>query len=57
MNDHAILEAAVAADATAPEELADLCGAGARCGGCLPALRALLDELHGDRRPAHASAA
>lgn len=28
-----------------PHDLSRSCGAGSRCGGCLPALRQLLDEL------------
>lgn len=39
------IRAAIAAGAREPAELAVGCGAGSRCGGCLPALRALLDEL------------
>jgi bacterioferritin-associated ferredoxin len=37
----------VLAGAHEPQEVAVRCGAGGRCGGCLPALRALLDELVG----------
>jgi bacterioferritin-associated ferredoxin len=45
-NDHSIREVARAAGATAPEDLAAACGVGAQCGGCLPAVRSLLEDLH-----------
>jgi bacterioferritin-associated ferredoxin len=38
------IRAAIAAGARDPAEVARHCGAGARCGGCLPALQALLAE-------------
>jgi bacterioferritin-associated ferredoxin len=44
VNDVAIRNA-VLAGAREPEHLAERCGAGTRCGGCMPALQALLDEL------------
>jgi bacterioferritin-associated ferredoxin len=42
VNDHTVA-AAIAAGARAPEDLAAMCGAGARCGGCVPALSELLE--------------
>ena len=48
VNDEAI-RTAVLAGAREPQELAARCGAGGRCGGCMPALEALLDELLSDR--------
>jgi bacterioferritin-associated ferredoxin len=44
VNDRTVA-AAIAAGARAPEDLAAMCGAGARCGGCVPALCELL-EVH-----------
>lgn len=44
VNDRAI-RAAIAAGAREPAELAVGCGAGRRCGGCVPAILELLDEL------------
>lgn len=41
VNDRAIRDA-IAAGAREPEELALGCGAGSRCGGCVPALLELL---------------
>lgn len=38
------IAAAIAAGARDPSALARRCGAGGACGGCLPALRALLDS-------------
>jgi bacterioferritin-associated ferredoxin len=43
VNDRAVV-AAIAAGARAPEDLASMCGAGSRCGGCVPALRDLLES-------------
>ena len=43
VNDRVIRDA-IAAGARAPEDVAQQCGAGSRCGSCLPALRALLAE-------------
>jgi bacterioferritin-associated ferredoxin len=37
------LAACISAGARGPEDLATMCGAGTRCGGCLPALEELLD--------------
>ena len=48
------IRAAIASGAQTIDEVADRCGAGARCGGCWPALSELLDA-HGasdDRRSA-----
>lgn len=44
VNDATVL-ATVLAGATDASEVARMCGAGGRCGGCIPALRALLDEI------------
>lgn len=50
------VRAAIEAGATTPGRLAEACGAGARCGGCTPALERLLAEYgigeatHLDRR-------
>lgn len=41
----ATIRATILAGARQPEELARRCGAGERCGGCLPALLELLDEV------------
>lgn len=43
VNDRA-LRVAIQAGAAALSDLADLCGAGSRCGGCIPALLELLDD-------------
>ena len=51
VNDRAI-RAAIAAGARGTAELARGCGAGSRCGGCIPALLQLLEETgrdHGDQ--------
>lgn len=50
------IKAAVLAGACDAVEIGERCGAGTGCGGCLPALRALLAELGqlagaDDRRP------
>ena len=37
------VHAAVAAGASCPEEIAAMCGAGSRCGGCWPALERILE--------------
>ena len=56
VNDETIRNA-ILAGASEPEHLAERCGAGARCGGCMPALQALLDELDQGRWvDAHSSA-
>ena len=36
------IAAAIAAGARTPQDIAQLCGAGSKCGGCWPALSALL---------------
>ena len=46
------VRAAIEAGATTPDRLAESCGAGARCGGCTPALERLLAE-YGLGDPAH----
>ena len=38
------IRATITAGARTIEDVADRCGAGARCGGCWPARRELLDE-------------
>jgi bacterioferritin-associated ferredoxin len=38
------VDAAIASGASSVREVAERCGAGSRCGGCWPALQALLDE-------------
>lgn len=38
------IRAAIASGARSIEDIAARCGAGARCGGCWPALAELLDE-------------
>ena len=48
---------AVLAGAREPEELARLCGAGGRCGGCIPALEDLIDELVPRHSEVHVSVA
>ena len=46
VNERSIREA-IACGARQPEEIAVHCGAGSRCGGCLPALLELLHERVG----------
>ena len=38
------IEASILGGASCPEEIAAMCGAGGRCGGCLPALWDLLER-------------
>jgi bacterioferritin-associated ferredoxin len=45
VNDQTI-RAAVLAGANDIDTLAGMCGAGSRCGGCLPAVIDLLDRVH-----------
>lgn len=40
-----------------PTDLSLACGAGSRCGGCLPALRQLLDELDAGKGRVHETSA
>lgn len=47
VNDRTV-QAAIASGATTIQEVAARCGAGARCGGCWPALSQLLDEARHD---------
>lgn len=47
----AAIRATILAGARRPDELARRCGAGARCGGCLPALLELLDEVAAESKP------
>jgi bacterioferritin-associated ferredoxin len=39
------IRAAVNSGATCPEEIANLCAAGANCGGCRPSIESLLANL------------
>ena len=56
VNDRTI-RATIASGARTIEDLAARCGAGARCGGCWPALSELLDDLlPSSERPIGASA-
>jgi bacterioferritin-associated ferredoxin len=41
----AAIRATVLAGALDPDEVVQRCGAGGRCGGCLPAVRQLLEQL------------
>jgi bacterioferritin-associated ferredoxin len=45
VNDRRIREVARSTGATSPEQLARHCDAGTGCGGCLPAVRRVLDQL------------
>lgn len=38
------VHAAVAAGASCPDQIAAMCGAGSRCGGCLPVLERILED-------------
>jgi len=46
LGEHTI-RATIARGGDSLERLADICGAGADCGGCSPTLDALLDEVRG----------
>jgi bacterioferritin-associated ferredoxin len=46
LNDREVREQ-IDAGAASATDVADRCGAGAHCGGCLPALERLLDEHDG----------
>ena len=50
-----VIRSAIAEGAAREEELAEQCGAGGRCGGCLPALQRLLAQ-HDHRMSEHAPA-
>jgi bacterioferritin-associated ferredoxin len=39
-----VIRAAIRAGASSEEAVSDACGAGSRCGGCIPALTELLEE-------------
>lgn len=58
---HAVSErtirAAIASGAHTAEEIADRCGAGAKCGGCWPALYDLLREQSAADPSAHSARA
>lgn len=56
VNDKCI-RAAILAGAHDPDEVARQCGAGSRCGGCLPALLELLNELESGACAVRTSAA
>lgn len=56
VNDESV-RAMILAGARDPDEVARRCGAGSRCGGCLPALLGLLDEFDADASEVHTSAA
>ncbi len=55
VNDHAI-RAAIQAGATDSRDLAAMCGAGSRCGGCVPALLELLDATPARDQHEHTAA-
>lgn len=38
------IDASILAGASCAEDIVSMCGAGSRCGGCLPALRELLER-------------
>jgi bacterioferritin-associated ferredoxin len=44
-----VVKATVAAGAHTVDDVSRACGAGASCGGCWPALQALIDELERPR--------
>jgi bacterioferritin-associated ferredoxin len=44
VSDHFVAEA-IACGASTPDDVAAHCAAGSSCGGCLPAIEALLDKL------------
>ncbi len=50
------IRGAIEAGASDPRELARHCGAGSRCGGCWPALEAMLAEYRLDAAGAAAAA-
>jgi bacterioferritin-associated ferredoxin len=45
-----VVRAAIRAGADTEEAVADACGAGSCCGGCVPTVSELLDEECGTRR-------
>jgi len=51
------IRAAIASGARTPQEIAAKCGAGARCGGCWPALQELVRESEPEPRSRAHSAA
>ena len=53
------IRAAIASGARTIDDVAERCGAGARCGGCWPVLAELLDEVRpaGERPRAHTTSA
>lgn len=51
VNDQTIVEA-IQAGALDADDLAALCGAGGRCGGCRPTIESLLVRIRLDQQPA-----
>ncbi len=47
------IRAAIADGATNEAQVAEKCGAGTGCGGCIPAVTELLDEARCSQRPRH----
>ncbi|MCC5951039.1 MAG: (2Fe-2S)-binding protein [Acidimicrobiia bacterium] len=45
MNDARIAAEVASGDVVDADTLAQRCGAGSRCGGCMPALEALLEQM------------
>lgn len=56
VNDQAI-RAAILGGACDPDEVGRRCGAGSRCGGCIPALLELLNDVEAKACAVHTSAA
>lgn len=56
VNDRAVRDT-IAAGACEPQQIASGCGAGSRCGGCIPALLELLAEALPSARSPRTSAA
>jgi bacterioferritin-associated ferredoxin len=50
----ATIRCTILAGAREPADVARACGAGSECGGCMPALLELLDELDDRRQTGHA---
>ena len=51
------ITASILAGARCTEEVAEMCGAGAQCGGCLPAIEELLEVRGPNRERAAVSSA
>lgn len=43
-----IIDCAISCGARSLDDVAEACGAGARCGGCLPAIESMLQERLSD---------